>query len=215
MASATRIVASALGIYAGLLGAAHGILEIRQGSVPTGGIVIQAIGPPCQIDAVWHGCLPAMTLAPSMSLSGVLALIVSVLVVVWAALFVARVRGGLVLILLSILLFPVGGGFVPMLIGVLAGAAATRINTPLAWWRRRLSASATRFLARLWPWSLVTYFLWVPTQWIVGSLFNEFMLRQVFLFFLFEVALLLLAVLTAFAADIRTAPGSGQPDATE
>jgi hypothetical protein len=213
MTSATRVVATALGVYAGLLGAAHGILEIGQGSVPTGDPMIQAIGPPCQMDAVWHGCLPAMTLVPTMSLSGVLALLVSLVIMAWAALFVDRKRGGLVLILLSVLLLVVGGGFIPMLIGIVAGAAGTRIDTPPAWWRRYLPAGATRILARLWPWSLVAYFVWVPIQWTAGTLFNEFMLQQGFLFLLLELGLLLLAVLTAFAADVRSPARTSQPNA--
>jgi hypothetical protein len=50
--NATRITATILGIYAGLLGIAHGYFEVRQGSIPAEGVMIQAIGAPCQPDAV-------------------------------------------------------------------------------------------------------------------------------------------------------------------
>jgi hypothetical protein len=35
------------------------------------------------------------------------------------------------------------------------GAAATRINAPLTWWRTQLSSGSRRFLAKLWPWPYV------------------------------------------------------------
>jgi hypothetical protein len=47
MNKATTLTTAALGSYAGLLSAAHGVLEMLQGSVATGGVMISAIGPPC------------------------------------------------------------------------------------------------------------------------------------------------------------------------
>lgn len=44
MNSAARIAASALGVYAGLLGVEHGVLEPLQGNVAPDGIMINAIG---------------------------------------------------------------------------------------------------------------------------------------------------------------------------
>jgi hypothetical protein len=38
-------------------------------------------------------------------------------------------------------------------LGILIGAAATRIHSPLAWWRSHLSPDVRRALAGLWPWS--------------------------------------------------------------
>jgi hypothetical protein len=43
MKSATRIAASTLGVYAGLLGMEHGYFETLQGSVAPSGITINAI----------------------------------------------------------------------------------------------------------------------------------------------------------------------------
>jgi len=53
--SAARIVASALGVFAGLFGMEHGYFETLQGNVAPGGIYLLAIGPPCQANTVWHG----------------------------------------------------------------------------------------------------------------------------------------------------------------
>jgi hypothetical protein len=203
MRSATRVVASVFGIYAGLLGATHGVMEMRQGNVTSDGILIQAMGPPCQMSEVWHGCWPAVTLVPSYLVTGVLAVLVSVAVIVWAMFFVQRKHGGLILILLAIMILPVGGGIIPAWIGIIAGAVATRISAPLTWWRERLSGRSLRFLAGWWPWSLIAYFIWVPAQWVLGHFFNEFMLARGSLLMLFEFGLLLLVVVTGFASDIR------------
>lgn len=46
MKSTMRIAASALGIYAGLLGMEHGVFETLQGNVAPNGIMINAIGVP-------------------------------------------------------------------------------------------------------------------------------------------------------------------------
>ncbi len=144
----------------------HGTFEILQGNVKPDGLLISANGPPCQADAVWHACQPAMTVVPSFSVTGILAVIVGLIVLVWAAAFVQRKRDGLVLVLLSVLLLLVGGGFIPPMFGILAGAAGTRIDAPLTWWRDRRSAPAMRLLARLWPWPLIAFALWPP---VAGS----------------------------------------------
>jgi hypothetical protein len=191
-------------VYAGLLGAVHGYFETLQGNAAPAGIVINAIGAPCRGDMVWHACLPAMTLIPSFRITGVLAILVSLAVLVWAAAFVQRRRGGLVLILLSIMLLLVGGGFIPPTLGIIAGMVATRVNAPFTRWRARLSPNTVRFLAKLWPWSLVAYVAWVLPQWIVGRFFNEFMLKQGFLVSILTNGLLLLSIFTAFAHDIHS-----------
>lgn len=71
--SATRVAASALGVYVGLLGALHGYFEILQGDVAPDGLMINAIGPPCQPEEVGHACFPAMTLVPNFLVTGILA----------------------------------------------------------------------------------------------------------------------------------------------
>jgi hypothetical protein len=113
MNNSTRFVASTIGVYAGLLGGVHGYFELLQGDIAPGSIGINAIGAPCQGGVVWHACLPAMTLVPNFLVTGVLAIIISLIIVVWAAVFIQRKNGGLILILLSILMLLVGAGFIP------------------------------------------------------------------------------------------------------
>ncbi len=204
MKSASRITSALLGMYAGLLGAVHGYFEIRQGNIAPDGVMINAIGPPCQPEAVAHACFPAMTLIPNFLITGMFAVIVGLTVAAWAVAFVQRKRGGLVLMALAVMLLLVGGGFIPMFIGLMASFAGSRINAPLSQWPARRSKTSARFLAKLWPWPLVAYFLWVfPIQWALGYVFPRFLLNMsMALFFCFDLGLPLLAVLVAWMYDI-------------
>ena len=54
---------------------------------------------------------PAMTIIPNLLVTGILAIIFGLFIVIWAAVFVPKKNGGAVLFLLSIILLLVGGGF--------------------------------------------------------------------------------------------------------
>lgn len=128
--SLARVAASAVGMFAGVLGVEHGFFETLQGSVHPGGIMMYAIAvPPCQPAAVWHGCEPAMTLIPNFLLTGSLAILAGLFVLVWAARLVQRKNGGLILVLLSVVMLLVGGGFIPPLFGIIAGLIGTRLKS--------------------------------------------------------------------------------------
>ncbi len=152
---ATRIIASALGATVGLAGVEHGFFEILQGNAAPSGLVIDAIGP---ANKLWVGATePAFTVVPSFFVSGILAMIVGFSVTVWALAFVHKRHGALILLLLSIVLFTVGGGSPPIFLGVVASAVATRINKPLNWWNTHLSGNARSYFAKLWPWMLIVF----------------------------------------------------------
>jgi hypothetical protein len=206
MNRATRISASVLGGYAGILGIEHGIFEILQGNKPTQSILINAMGPDCQPDTAWHACFPALTLLPNYLTTGILATIIGLSVLIWAASFIHRKHGGVILILLSAMMIPVGGGFVPASIGIIAGVAGTRIHAPLTWWRR-FSPSVLNFLSQLWPWVLIILVAWFPASWILGYFFGEVMLALGILLFLgFDLMLPMLIIFCAFARDIQHYP---------
>jgi hypothetical protein len=199
-----RLVASLVGIYGGLIGAAHGIFEIQQGSMVPEGVMINAIGPPCQPEAVAHACFPALTLIPNFLITGIAALLLSLLAVVWAGFFIHRKRGGLVHILLSGAMLLVGAGFVPLFLGLIAGGVGSRIGKPLSLARKFLPAPLRSVLANGWPWALGVYFLYaLGFQNLGGVFFPAVMLEYGGLFFLLEYGVLFLAVLTAFAARIE------------
>ena len=146
-ASATRAVASTLGVLVGVAGMEHGFFEMLQGNVTPSGIMIDAIGP---AQRFWeYGTERALTIIPNFFVTGILAIIVGLLVTIWAGLFIGRKHGAWVLMLLSIILWLVGGGFGPIFMSILAIVTATRINKPLKWWRAHLPVNARGFLARI------------------------------------------------------------------
>ena len=153
--SAIRAVASTLGVLVGLAGIEHCFFEILQGNVTPSGIMIEAIGP---AQRFWeYGTEPALTIIPNMLFSGILVIIVGLSVTIWAGYYIDKKYGARVLMLLSIILWLVGGGFAPIFMAIFASVAATRINKPLNWWRAHLPAFIRGFLAELWPWSIISF----------------------------------------------------------
>jgi hypothetical protein len=124
LVSATRAAASIIGVLAGLVGLYHGYNETLQGNSTPNGIMINAVGPPCQ----GSGCFPAMTVIPNFFVTGVVVIIFALIILAWAGVLVQRKHGGIVLILLSIILLFVGGGFIPPALGLIAGVIGTRIR---------------------------------------------------------------------------------------
>jgi hypothetical protein len=200
---ATRITASVLGLTAGGAGIEHGIFEILQGNATPVGLMIFSIGPPCVPELSWNQCEPAMTIVPSFLVTGILAVIFGVVVMIWSVFSLPRKRGGLILILLCIPLLLFGGGLFPPLIGMIAGALGTRINKPLSAEGSRLSAGQLWFLAAQWPWSLALYVLWVLGQFVIGHFFNDWLLANGYLIIVMVLGSLLLAVVSTYAHDLH------------
>ncbi len=151
MNRATKANATAVGVVFGIGGIAHGLGEALQGNTPTDGLVVNAIAAGSSWTRWSEGGEPAFTLVPNFLVTGILATLVGLAVIVWSAGFLHRRRGALVYLLLFILLFLVGGGIGQVLFFVPAWAVATRIHKPLTWWRRTLPGGVRRGLARLWP----------------------------------------------------------------
>jgi len=163
------------------------------------------MGSPCAPEAVWNGCEPAMTILPSFLITGILSVILGLLILVWSAGFVQRKHGGWVLIVLSTALLLFGGGIFPPLIGVAGGAAGTQINKPLT----KEPGKITRWAAKLWPWPLVIFLVWVLGQFPVGYFFNDF-LRSIMGFGLLLILTTLpLSVHIAYAYDAAHQPRPG------
>jgi hypothetical protein len=208
---ATRLLASTFGVHAGLGGIRHGIGDILQGNVAPGGIVIESWteGP----IATNMGGEPGMSVVPNLLVTGLLALVASSAVVVWAALFVQRHNGGWILALLSIAMLLVGGGFGPPLIGVLAGVAGTHIDAPPGAWLTHVPVGARAFFARLWPWvfgvaTLNGVFLFVGSAFLVyvfGVNNPDFFLNSSYL----AALSVPLATLIAVAHDSRSRESRG------
>ncbi|MFC1803252.1 hypothetical protein ACFL0D_04710 [Thermoproteota archaeon] len=153
--SAIRAVASRFGVLVGLAGIEHGIFEMLQGNVKPDGLLIDAIGP---AQRFWeYSSETALTIIPNMLLSGILAIIVGLAVTIWAAYYVDKKYGTRVLMLLSIILWLVGGGFAPVFMAIFAFIAASRIDRPLNWWRAHLPEFLRDLLVRLWPCSILLF----------------------------------------------------------
>jgi hypothetical protein len=150
--SATRANAIVFGVLSGLAGMEHGFFEVLQGSVVPSGLVIDAIGPSQRF---WElGTEPAMTIVPNFLVTGILAMIVGLAIIVWSSAFVQRRYGAHVLAILAIVLLLFGGGFAPVESAIVAIIVASRIDKPLTWWRTHLPVAIRGFLARSWKWSL-------------------------------------------------------------
>lgn len=148
MNRATRTLSSTFGVIAGLIGIVYGYFEILQGNVATNDINIDAIG---AANPLWHGGpAPAITLVSNFRITGIVAMIASLLVILWAVKFIQLRSGGFIFILLSIEQLLVGGGTAQFMLALLIGLVATRINAPLTWWRTHLSISLRRALAKMW-----------------------------------------------------------------
>ena len=197
MRKATRIVATWLGLVAGIAGLEHGYFEILQGNTRPASLAFSSMGPPCDAAKIWNACEPAMSIVPNFLITGILAMLLGLAVIVWSAAFVQRKYGGLALILLSIALLLLGGGFFPPLIGLIGGAAGTQINRPIGGNPGRV----TRFASRLWPWPLVVLLIWLLGQFPVGYFFNDFLKSIMGFGLLLILSMLPLSVYTAYARD--------------
>ncbi len=215
-ASATRIIASTLGILVGLAGIEHGFFEVLQGNVSPSSIWIDAIGPSQRF---WeYATETAITIVPNFFVTGLLAMIVGILVTIWAAAFVQRKYGARILFFLSILLWFVGGGFAPIFFTIFAAITATRINKPLTWWHAHLPDNVRNFLTKLWPWSpiaLVVIF-WTgveiaifgyPLLWFINA---DLAYGIQWILGFIMLGIMLVSILSAFAYDIQKKSDSHQ-----
>jgi hypothetical protein len=161
-------------------------------------LMIASIGSPCVPELSWNQCEPAMTVIPDFLITGILAVVFGIIIMVWSAFLVQRKHGGIVLILLSIPLLLFGGGIFPPLIGIIAGAIGTRINKPLNPEGSHLSGRVSELLANL-------YVLWVSGQWVIGHFFNDWLLANGFIIIAMVLGTLALTVVTTYAHDLRHA----------
>lgn len=145
---AIHTIVSTLGIIFGIGGIAHGFFETLQGNTATNGFFIEAIG---EADRMWlHGNEPAFTIIPNFLITGIAAISVGVIVVIWSAGFMHKKHASSIFLALFILLFLVGGGVAQVIFFTVGWAMSTQIRKTLRWWRRVLPAGMRRFVSKLW-----------------------------------------------------------------
>jgi len=153
MNKATKIIVATLGVIFGISGISHGFFEVLQGNAPTGDLFISAIG---EAQKMWpHGNEYAFTLIPNFLMTGIAAMMVGLAIIIWSLGFVHKKNGPTVFFLLFVLLFLVGGGVAQILFFPWIWLVSTRINKPLAWWRKILPVKIQKPLGKLWPWFLI------------------------------------------------------------
>lgn len=145
----TRVTTAVLAVTFAVAGFHHGFFEALQGSRPTDGWIIQAVGPEHRL---WpHGTEEAFTLIPDFLWTGMAAMAVSVGLAVWAVGYLEPRRGARTFLGIMIALTLVGGGLGHIAYFVPAWAWATRMDKPLTRWRRLLGPERLRRgLARAW-----------------------------------------------------------------
>jgi hypothetical protein len=153
MNKATRTNVATLGTIFGISGICHGFFEALQGNIPTSGFIISAIG---DAQKMWpHGNEPAFTLIPNFLISGIAAMVVGLVIIVWSLGFVHKRFGPTILLSLFILLLLVGGGIAQIIFFPFIWLVSTRINKPLSWWRKILPVKIHKPLGKLWLWCLI------------------------------------------------------------
>jgi hypothetical protein len=149
-----RITASAFGALAGVTGIISGCFEVRQGNVPPGGLWTSFIGPAYSMYE--NNAYSVMTVVPSFFLTGVLALLISSIALIWSVRCIHRKNGAWVMLLLAVAQALVGGGWV-LDLGLFTSLLATGVRSPLTLWRACLPERAVRMLARLYPWAVLSF----------------------------------------------------------
>lgn len=159
MRSAAKKTISCFSFIMAFAGLEHGVGEVLQGSVKPDGWMIQSWTiPSFQILAGE----PAMTIIPNLLASGILTILFSLVFLTWANLFVHRKHGSMILILLSIIMLLVGGGFGPPFLGIILGAAATQLNHARTIRRDGAPHGFRRLLGSWWSWLLaIAIFSWL------------------------------------------------------
>jgi hypothetical protein len=197
MRKTTTKVAVWLGIVAGIAGFEHGYFAFIQGNNAIPNLVFASWGPPCIPEEIWHACEPAISIVPNFLITGILAMLLSLALIVWTVWFVKRRHSGWVQIVLAVLLLLFGGGFFPPIIAFVGGLAGTQIYRPILKPPSRL----IRFAAKLWPWSLVIFVGWTLGQFPFGHFFNDFLQNIMYISMLIILTSLPLSVYTAYAYD--------------
>lgn len=149
MRNARESTLAGIGTVVAFAGFEHGLGELLQGPVAPPGLAIQS-WPHSQFFRSLSG-EPAMTVIPNLAASGIATMALSVALLVWTVRFVGRRYSAAVIAALSIALLLVGGGFAPPVLGLVLAIAATKVRSPLPWWRTRSPGTARRVLSVAWP----------------------------------------------------------------
>jgi hypothetical protein len=205
MNNATKVYVSTFGSIMALAGLEHGIGEVLQGNVAPSEIMILSWPESAFFRSL--GGEPAMTVIPNLLVTGILAILFSLALLVWVTRFNQLKNGVQVMILLSLAMLLFGGGIFPPILTILIAAVGTRINAPLTWWRTQVPAGLRAFLGKLWPWSytagILAWLCILPGIPILEHFSGEVNPDLILILLLFALGSLPLIVITGFAHDAQ------------
>jgi hypothetical protein len=218
---ATRVIVSTLGVLIGIGSINHGLLESLQGNRPTPGLIVNALGPGYRWTVWTQGGEPAFTLVPNFLLTGLLATLLGLLLILWSLRGIQRSHGPTIFLLLAVTSFLVGGGVAQVLLFTLNWAAATRIRATLGFWRWLTPVSARRVLGRFWRWTVAagTILFLVGLEiavvgYVPGVAGQTRMLHLCWGILLAALALFLFSYPCGFAHDLEARAQAGQRPST-
>ncbi|MGD9395403.1 MAG: hypothetical protein PVJ05_03150 [Candidatus Thorarchaeota archaeon] len=206
---ALLILSSILAIFTGCIGIEHGFFEFLQGDVATEGFLIDAIGPNQEF---WPGAMePAFSIVPNYMITGILAMIAGMLVIIWGVRYIESSHGATILWIFEMFQLLVGGGSAPLVVGTIGCVAASRINKPLSWWRSHLSPRSVEILKKGWPIMFVAYlalalfgtFVAIFGYPLAGWLDFETMFNILMAIGNLTIVIFVIAVISAIANDIH------------
>jgi hypothetical protein len=152
--AATRTVVSTLGVLVGIGSIDHGLLETLQGYRPTPGLIINALGSGYRWTVWKQGGEGAFTLIPNFLVTGILATLLGVVMILWALRFIQKKHGPAFFLLLGIASLLTGGGIAQIVLFTIVWGFATRIRSSLAFWHWLIPPPVRPALGCLWPWTL-------------------------------------------------------------
>ena len=158
--------------YTAIIGFIHGVGEILQAGSKSNSNLIYALDV-ADPDKVWHAGLPAFSVIPDYLISGIITVLISIAVVIFANLLIES-NYFKILPLIFILLFLFGGGFVPPFIGIITSSYYV-IRKKSS--KNKQPSFLRKIIAKLWIYLISALILWLPSSWIIGWIFPAFMLQ--------------------------------------
>lgn len=146
---ATKKTAISFCILSGIASIIHGFFEILQGNVPVKIGRIMAIGPAHRF---WEfGGEPALTIIPNYLVTGILTVIISVCLFVWAFLFIDKKYNLLWIILLTISMLLFGGGLAPPTYMIISIGAILFLKRDVVLRKSTFTGKILNGFSFLWP----------------------------------------------------------------
>lgn len=160
--------------YTAIIGFIHGVGEILQAGSKSNSNLIYALDV-ADPDKVWHAGLPAFSVIPEFLISGIITVLISIAIVIFANLLIES-NYFKFFPLLFILLFLFGGGFVPPFIGIITSTYYV-IKKESNMNNKQPPSFLRKLIAKLWIYLISVLILWLPLSWIIGWIFPAFMLQ--------------------------------------